>query len=152
GCLSHKRPAPSGDGPFVFCGWLGRSRGLWLLLRGSWRCRWGWAGAGARARAEPDAVSRAKARTTDRGGGAAGRLTDISGVARHGPHFGERVVDKLPLVVVVLLLVDQDGLAGDGGGEADDAGAAKGLSAEAGIGARAASGTGGRASTGSGAT
>ena len=38
-----------------------------------------------------------------------------------------RVVDELPLVVVLFLLVDQNGLFGAGGGEADDARAAKGL-------------------------
>ena len=51
---------------------------------------------------------------------------------------------------MVLLLVDQDGLTGAGGGEADDAGATEGLSAEAGICARTACGTGGCAATASG--
>jgi hypothetical protein len=41
-----------------------------------------------------------------------------------------RIVDELPLVVVILLFVEQDGLLGAAGGEADDAPSAKGLSAD----------------------
>jgi hypothetical protein len=44
-------------------------------------------------------------------------------------YFGGRVVDELPLVVVILLFVEQDGLLGAAGGEADDAPSTKGLSA-----------------------
>ena len=70
--------------------------------------------------------------------GAAGGLADRAGVAAaHGLHIGERVVSKLPLVIVVLLFVDQDGLFWAGGGEADDARAAEGLSGLARAGTRA---------------
>ena len=65
----------------------------------------------------------------------AGRLADHARVSADVFMLGERVVDKLPLVVVVLLLVDQDGLLGAGGREADDARAAEGLPGLAGAGA-----------------
>jgi hypothetical protein len=53
-----------------------------------------------------------------------------AGAAAHRLQLGERIVDKLPLVVVVLLLVDQKRMFRAGGSETDNARSAKGLAAK----------------------
>ena len=66
-------------------------------------------------------------RGTHRGSGAAGGLANLAGVATaYGWRVGERVVGELPLVVVLLLLVDENRGIGAGGREADDACPTKG--------------------------
>src|ERR1035441_10917519 len=60
--------------------------------------------------------------------------------------LGDRVVDKLPLVVMILLLVDHNGLLGAVGREAHDGSPAEGLAVQAG--GRRASGGGWERSAG----
>jgi len=67
---------------------------------------------------------------TNRSGRASGGLAYRAGVsAAHGLLIHQRAVEKLPLVIVILLLVNQDGLSWALRCEADDASAAKGLTA-----------------------
>ena len=74
------------------------------------------------------------ATAADGSSGAAGRLADGSGVA---PAYlllvHQRAVEELPLVVVVFLFVDQDGLLRTGRGKADDAAAPEGLTTASGV-------------------
>src|ERR1700722_7019897 len=101
----------------------------WRLLRGSFRGHsvgaWGRAWTGG-------ASGLAESRGTHRGGGAAGGLANLAGVAAaYGWRVGERVVGELPLVVVLLFLVNEDRGLIAGGREANDACAAEGWSAGA---------------------
>ncbi len=95
-------------------------------------------------RGDRRACRRARVRTRKwiRGSRVGCWLADRSGVSpSQGLHIRDGVVNKLPLVVVVLLLVNQDRLPWATGRKADDPRAAKGLTGCARAGARRASRT-----------